>query len=596
MPVYTNRLPIHFGEGGILLYELGFERSAVPTSMGGKSPFEHCGVWYAIAPHNPLPEYKLRPSDPVDLPGVVLPYLMDRVCALLSRSGKVGQTASGVEYVDGKGAVFILRIDLDLSRRTYFLRITSSLGQASETNAYGQFLTLVNRVSDSWLPDSGAKIGLLMPMDHTSLSLPSLIFDTNGTQHSTSAKDGLLKYGPYDRKEFGGARLKVLVIGRAQSQLRLSSLIHDLKAGIPTPNEVARVWGKPWHETFRFSGVEFKFLLVETYRQAASRTQIEALVAAEKATEQPFDIVIYEADQTASKLESLLMRMGLPSHLLVPSELGSEGVERATLLLDLALTLYAKVGGKAWLLPLKKLMGHQLVVGIGSETLGTGVLGYATIFSSHGNYRLGEAKWNASEAEWHVGIADFVTRQLTRLGRLDGWANGDTLQISFHLDQKWPIAQTAQLKAAIADRLGPEYDLTISFLALSYVHDYRLWDAGDAVGGVAEPPNNLLPNQGTVVKISDCQYLIQMCDPSLPRAERNPLLIELLSGSDKGDFGFLVAQIFSFASLSWRSVDRATLPATLEYGKLVAGKGKLFQTIDPDTQIPDKFLFIPWYL
>jgi hypothetical protein len=266
-------------------------------------------------------------------------------------------------------------------------------------------------------------------------------------------------------------------------------------------------------------------------------------------------------------------------------------------LLDLALQLYAKAGGEPWLLPMPKGMEHELVIGIGSHAWADGVLGYATIFSSHGDYKLGQSKWNSSAEAWVGGLAEFVAQQLTRLSRNDGWQDQDDLKILFHLDQRLPEQEIKNLKDALQHEFGPTYNLQIAFLLLTYEHSHHLWNTSPDISQKgSDLGKRFMPDMGTMLKITADKYLLQCCPPRLATTPQRPLLVELLTLSDDWGLAFMVLQVYYFAGISWRSVQRSCLPVTLEYGQLVAGKGYLLRLADPNIRIPEKLDMIPWYL
>jgi hypothetical protein len=594
MTVYTNRLPIHFDKTSILLYEFGDARGVVPALANGRGAFEQGGTWYAIAPLRPQAGLRTKWMNPLDFPDVVVPYLVDRLRALLSGLGIVTVSGPGLQFTDAQGNGWSMQVEVDWVQQVYCLVVEATVRTTASTEHY-LFHQLVKRLVNVYLPDSQAKVSVHHPTSAAHLQPPELIFRSDGVQHTASARDGLLLYGPYGRKTFAKqAGLKVLVIGRQDHASSLSHLVHDLQHGIAGVNAVAQIWGRPWHETFRFDAAVFESLTVEAYKNTDSPQKIEAIIGEAQASGHPFDLVLYEAEKTAANLEAHLMRKGIPFHLLVPSELEREGVDRANLLLDLGLVLYAKAGGQPWLLPLRGQMDHQLVIGVGSQSTDDGVIGYATVFSSHGNYRLGNAQFYANAAEWAASLGNFVKEQLLHLGKVQGWAKGAKVKLTFHLDQPWPAAQIDLVRATLKERFGPHYDLHLAFLHLTYDHPYRLWSVSDDPTVLLEEAQ--CPVEGTKVRLNAHQYMIQLVDPDLPRAADKPLLVTLLEGSNNDDLGFQVSEIFSFASLSWRSVERATLPATLEYGKLIAAKGSQVLGADALAQLPEKFHSIPWYL
>ncbi len=595
MSLFCNQLSIHFGSKGILCYDLGNDGEPA-TSVPAGTAFSFYGSWLAIAPRQVQAGQKTLWRDPIDFPAHVVPYMLGQISSILEEHGSVERNGLTLQFQHEAGNHYVLEIMLDSSRKQYILTLAATTA-TDQYDAYIQTQEVFALLSDQYLPDTEIKINRQEAVLVAPLTLPNLSFRPDGTQSHTSAQQGLQQYGPYSRAKFRDKTLRVLVIGYTGDQGYLSALIHDLKNGMPVIQAEAEIWGTPWHETFGFKHAEFKMLHFASDGDETLKGQIEKALAEAKAKGEPYDVAIYEASETAGKVEAMLIQSGLPPHHLVPAELQRNGVERAQLLLDLALQLYAKAGGEPWLLPLPKGMEHELVIGIGSQDWADGVLGYATVFSSHGDYKLGQSKWNSSAEAWVGGLADFISQQLTWLSRKDGWQGQDDLKILFHLDERLSEEQIKNLKDALQREFGPTYNLQIAFLLLTYDHPHQLWNTSpnNSQKGI-DLGKRFMPDMGTMCKVSADKYLLQCSDPRRKSTPPRPLLVELLPCSDDWGLQYMAQQVFYFAGMSWRSVHRATLPATLEYGKLVAGKAHILRLADPNVRIPEKLDMIPWYL
>jgi hypothetical protein len=594
MSVFVNRLPISFGGKGILCYDLGMDGE--PAFTQTEAAFSSFGNWLAIASLPPKMGLKTLLRDPSDFPDHLEPFLLGKIAAILAEYGTVALQSHTLHFEHEDGHQFVVHILFDRSRKQYFvMALPTSAGDPYD--AYLLTQELFARLNEQYLPDTEIKIGIQETIPIAPLTLPNLSFRPDGTQSHTLAQLGLQKFGPYSRAKFREKTLRVLVICHSESQTYLSNLVRDLKDGMPGIKADAEVWGQAWHTMFGFKQSEFEMKYFETYEDNTFRRVIERTLADAQAKNEPFDLVIYEAPETAGNLEAMLMQLGLPTHHLLPSELQHKGVDRAQLLLDLALMLYAKAGGEPWLLPLQRGMEHELVIGVGSQVWAEGVIGFSTIFSSHGDYKLGQSKWNSTAESWAGGLANFIAQQLTKLSRNDGWKGRDKVKVLFHLDQRLSGQQIQNLRDALQQDFGPTYDLQIAFLLITYEHSHQLWNtSADQSMKSKASGRQFMPDMGTIYQVNADKYLLQCSDPKRASTPAQPLLVELLPFSDDWGLHYMVQQVFHFAGMSWRSVHRATLPATLEYGTLVAGKGHLLQEADPNIHIPEKLHSIPWYL
>lgn len=599
MNYYTNRLSIRFGNLGISIVNLGY---SPPENLPPDSPpaFERNGIWYAIAEGVASSvDGMVETLDPMDIPGQVIPCLETALMEVLADKGKTSRTEEGILFVpdglDHKIATH-LRIGVNTAQRMYALVISPQTAK----DGFDAFVA-VNRVTAAimGLNVAGAiTIGAFEPVPADTYTSPTLLFNPDGTQTHSSSQQGLLKYGPYGREKFRQKVLRILVVCRYSHQARVSRLLHDLRAGIAQPYEVSEIWGRPWPTIFGFQDVHFERVCVQTYEQKEIADHMGAAVQSAASKGQPFDIVLYDGEGMEPGLEAFSLKLGIPCHCIPPQTIMTTGIERARTLLDLALVLYAKAGGEPWLLPQEKRMEHELVIGVGSTPLMGGVLGYATIFSSQGNYKLGHAHWSSSEQAWNADMARFIGDQVERLRHVDGWRDRDRLSILFHLDRPLSSTHILALKEELLNKLAPRYELEVAFLHLTYTHTYRLWDArrpGVTLGN-HQRMGKYMPAAGTYACVEDDRWLLQLAEPYQAAEFPDPLLVELLPHSEDWGMDYLVAQVYYFCALSWRSVRRAVWPATLEYGKLIAEKIHLLRMADPNLVLPPQLYPVPWYL
>lgn len=578
MANYTNRLPIDFGEQGMACLIKGYE--APQLDQG--SVFEYCGQWLELADFPLNDNAQSMHVDPLDIQAQVIPHLIKQLRFVL---GKLGQTSiidNAVHYA-GKSGKARIDVFLDLHEKQYWLKVIPEEAH----NKYAVIEECMGILSGSKLSEN-IHIGSWKAIHPPKISFPTLIFSEDGIQHHNNAADGLNAFGPFGRKNSRNRKVNILVLCREENQDSMSEFIQNLAEGIPKPSKVAAIWGLGMKSQFQLKEVNFHAIVVQAYGQEDLRPTIEKKLEQFSAQEETIDLIIYEYDETYRNLEVFCLQKGLPPHRLCKQDFKLHSIQRADFLRSLALMLYVKLGEVPWLLPLPKTMDHQFVVGVGTLPAEKGIVGYTTIFGSHGNYRLGNAKWNTNIQAWREDLAEFILNEITKLKRKDRWSSGVSIKITFHLDTSLDFDAQQKLRSTLNDHLGAEFNLKIAFIVLKEQHDFEMWnDAHDQIKMV---------DPGIQLYISESLALLQMTKKNEFLDPQKPILIEFLSGSDTVDRDFSLRQIFHFASLAWDSTNRAPLPATLLYGQKIAMKGNALIRENHQLTIPEKLQMTPWYL
>jgi hypothetical protein len=520
--------------------------------------------------------------DPIDIPDVMLPYLTAQLADVLRQHGTVARQGDALDFhPHNQGVACRLTITLGFRPGSahdhrYAIRVAAL---HPIDNDYFKVWNAVGILQGQpLLPGGDAVIGQFESIPSPPLDPRRLIFSIDGTQHDADAQRGLLKYGPYSKELSRRRTLHIAYLDDPhRSSDNIEYFLHNLRDGIKNPQSVASIWGRPWSETFHFAAVVFTPIHPS---QVERIEDWEFFLAGKNAHGAAVDVVIYFADAMDASLESDLLTLGIQSHRVPQAALDWQDIPRAECLLDTALALYAKCHGEPWLLTQDPKLTHEVVVGIGSHSIGGRELGYATVFTSQGNYRLGEASWMPPNVPWEDYFGQLIANKLLKLERENQWERFATVHLLLHLDRAMPPAQLTTLKAHLENCFGDRATIQMSFLHLRTDHAYTFWTVG---------VNTPVP-RGTCIELDQRSALIQLATSG------KPLLLELLEPSDKPGLMFKLRQVYYFSQMAWTSVRPAELPVTLLYSQLVAAKFAAYSLVRPGLRLPPSLHTLPWYL
>jgi hypothetical protein len=283
-----------------------------------------------------------------------------------------------------------------------------------------------------------------------------------------------------------------------------------------------------------------------------------------------------------TKAKSILIGLGTPSQIVTQEKLRNNAGLPWTLE-NIALQMYAKIGGTPWTV-LSSQKQKSLVLGIGraEDEQKRLVVGFVTLFSSDGDYLFFSSiapqpvYWD-NPVQYQEALADVIVKAYTEYVHL----NGRPDEIIVHLCKKpgkfreFPAAEKAM------QRLGAKIPYAI--LHVNEYSTYRLFDTGHM---------SYVPQPGIKVNLSnECALLFldgRKRDFRTGEEARTrlgvPHVLEI--GFDRrsalavSEFPRLVRQVYDFAAVNWRGFNAQSIPATLNYARLIA---KMIAEIGVDT-------------
>jgi hypothetical protein len=255
---------------------------------------------------------------------------------------------------------------------------------------------------------------------------------------------------------------------------------------------------------------------------------------------------------------------------------------------NLALNIYAKLGGTAWAVRRSEGTDYkQFVMGIGATTDDDGefTIGFANVFSHDGRYLVGECHQLSSMDRYAESLEEYLSSALGNALEAEGVSENSPVRLVIHLFKE--AARHREVEA-IEEALESEplsgYDIEYTVLHLSENHPYRLFKDG----GTDQP------DQPILVRLTNYQALLHMG----PRRKR-PFLLRLKKCGDYRSFSLLkiACQVVDFSHLSHLSFLPPGTPVTVSYpNKIARTASELRKVRDWDPSIMNRLSDRPWFI
>lgn len=419
-------------------------------------------------------------------------------------------------------------------------------------------------------------------------------FDAARTKRSPYPWNGIDKFGPFSRDTFPKKSPRILVLCPDTIQGKAETFVRYLRDGIPVQgrSRYSAGFGKtfglinpkfvmhkiPWLATTKGNpGAAYRRAAEEFLADAAAPPDAAIVVILDEHADLP------DAESPYLQSKALLLMAGVPVQEARLSTITQAPYSLQFTLQNIAIALYAKMGGTPWTVDHDLTISDELIIGLGIiELSGSRVekrqrfVGITTVFRGDGNYLLGNVSRECSYAEYPQVLRQETTAVLRDIKARNGWQPGDTVRIVFHSFKPLRKIEIADLVAECVREVGEDQNVEFAFLTISEDHPFGILDkaqAGTTRNNVTK--GQYVPERGTIVQQGRYTRLLATNGPALlKRAESplpRPLLIRLHKESTYRDPGYLSEQVLKFTSLSWRSTLPANRPVSVYYSELIAG-------------------------
>ena len=409
---------------------------------------------------------------------------------------------------------------------------------------------------------------------------PVFVFNDNG--EADWAEKGLTLYGPYTKRTFDRNDPSICVICAQHDKGRVEQFVRKLLKGIA-------------NSKYFSSGLEGKFTLgtsrVEVFATAtdsveAYKNTIEAAIRKKADDGGRWDLALVQVRQSFKKLKvmenpyyfgkSLFFLHQVPVQDFTIELLAQSDYSLGYSLNNMALACYAKMGGVPWLLKSSPTLSHELVIGIGSANIGEErgadnqrIMGITTVFSGDGSYIVSNTSKAVVPEAYCEALTAVLGVTIEKIQKRMNWQKGDTIRLIFHAQVKKFNKDEIEAVRAVIDTYR-EYQIEYAFLKISEDHGLHMFDS--ATAGVQR--GRLAPSRGKTFKLSKHEMLIYLIGQRELRQDTDGhprgIILDVHKDSTFKDIKYLSAQLYSFASHSWRSYFPNPMPVTISYSDLIA--------------------------
>jgi argonaute-like protein implicated in RNA metabolism and viral defense len=280
---------------------------------------------------------------------------------------------------------------------------------------------------------------------------------------------------------------------------------------------------------------------------------------------------------------------------------------------NMALAVYAKLGGIPWVLTSTPGMTHELIFGIGSARIQTKrlseserVVGITTVFNGDGNYLLYNVSKDVPYEEYQSTLLQSLKDCLEEIKARYGWQPGDNVRLIFHQSFKKYRDVEAQAVKKFVQSIT-DFNVEYAFVHISTTHQWNIFDTQSDGADYWENykkfvKGKYVPMRGYCIPLGPQTALLTLTGPQQLKTHLqgcpDPILISIHRESTFTSQEYLISQIYKFTFMSWKSFFPSTMPVTIAYSDMIAnlmGQLKPVQNWNPEI-LTTKLRESRWFL
>jgi hypothetical protein len=429
-------------------------------------------------------------------------------------------------------------------------------------------------------------------------------FDPAKKKRSPYAWPGIERFGPYSHDTFSKRSPRILVLTPDKASGKVGQFVGLLSHGVTcvADSRYAGGFAKLFHlHNPEFVTVTVPLLGQETKEACARyRETIEATLRKSSDYDAALVAILDEHARVEDPInpylhaKAALLTAGVPVQEFRMATATGKPYGLQFVLQNMALSLYAKMGGVPWTVDQDLAVDDEVVIGMGTAELSGSrfdkrqrYVGITTVFRGDGNYLLAHLSRDCDYDDYPQVLEENTAQVLQELRERNGWRDGDTVRIVFHAHKPLRKVEIAQIVKTCVDRVGSGLHVEFAFLSVLHDHPFKVLDpefAGLRNPRTQEIKARMVPPRGRLVQLGRFTRLLCTKGPTLIKRPvtplPSPLLIKLHEESTYRDLQYLSEQVLKFTSLSWRGTQPAEDPVTIYYSEMIANLLARLRVID----------------
>ncbi len=433
-----------------------------------------------------------------------------------------------------------------------------------------------------FLEDNGIQIGDELEItDNTSfLEKPQFTF-ANSSTHGI-IEYGLQNFGPYSKLHFDKNNPSICVICAETQKGSVETFIHKFLKGIDGHKNFSNGFeGKFGIGRASVNFFTFRYNTPQDYKKA-----IEKALEFKEDGEQ-WDLALVQIENQFKELavidnpyftsKATFMARNIPVQDFTLEMVQQQDNNLGYSLNNMALAVYAKMGGVPWLLQAIPTVAHELVIGIGCAYISEAnknlkenrVMGITTVFSGSGQYILTGKSNAVRNTEYKNELTNVLKDVFNKIKTLMDWFEGDTIRIVFHsMAKEFNQEEITAVKEVVGS--FNKYNIEYAFVKISKDHIFEIFDTKRKM----EKKGCFAPLRGQYLPLSDYKALLCLTGGNelkrINDGHPQGVVISIHKDSTFKDIKYLCRQIYNFSAHSWRSYFPSPLPVTIMYSNLIA--------------------------
>lgn len=410
---------------------------------------------------------------------------------------------------------------------------------------------------------------------------------------------GLDLFGPFDCTTFDTKEPTALIVCPTDARSDVDHFVRMLRDG--AGGNGSQRFGRGLVGIYRLTRLNTRFATVALPASGPVGQRYIDVLRDQLGADRAPDIVIVvvrdqdafaEADNPYWRAKAFLLAQGISSQEVRLSVVRSRASQLPYILENVAVAIYAKLGGSPWTIRPTLPITKEVVIGMAHAQFGgrysplRRIMGITTVFSSDGTYLLAAGSQRCEYQDYPATLAASVRETLARLAKEQGWTAGDVVRLVFHAPKPLTGTEIDTIAKVAVRTLGNGIQFESAFLTIERDHPFKVVaprEAGremfverlDGSSGKATV-GECAPRRGLVVDLGRSKRLLCVNGPLLMKREGEsipqPLQISLHKDSTYKDMTALTRQVFHFTGLSWRSMLPVAEPVTIFYPHLIADK------------------------